>query len=262
MFTATALDPAQVQVFSTNVPPAPLPTHNVTGAEPEPTPVTEQRIVAPPPLADPLHCVTLWTNPPTVTRVAQAAVGAPAAPWHSRTVTVAPTAELTMVVSQISPRPPELSTPLPHVISWAGSGRGVGAGVGSAVGAWVGAAVAVAVGAGVAVGGGVTITNVAVAVARSVGVPAVGVAVVTAVGRGVGVGDGIVSATDGALEDAALDGLTVTEGGAAAGLSDGMMRAATLGTGVALGMRTTLQASVTAAPHVNPITTETSSRWA
>ena len=167
-----------------------------------------------------------------------------------------------MLVSQISPSPPELSCPLPHVISWAGSGRGVGTGVGAAVGTGVGCAVATGVGAavGVAVGGGVTITNVAVAVGRPVGVATVGVAVVTAVGRGVGVEDGIVSATDGALEDAALDGLTITEGAAATGLGGGRMSAATLGTGVAFGIRTTLQARVTAAPHDSPTTLETSSR--
>jgi hypothetical protein len=52
--------------------------------------------------------------------VLQAAVGAPAAPWHSRTVTVAdpPLGVMTLatVTSQMRPRPPELSRPLLHVV--------------------------------------------------------------------------------------------------------------------------------------------------
>jgi len=50
----------------------------------------------------------------------QAAVGSPAAPWHSRTVTVAdpPLGVITFatVTSQISPWPPALSRPLLHVV--------------------------------------------------------------------------------------------------------------------------------------------------
>jgi hypothetical protein len=51
--------------------------------------------------------------------VEHAAVGSPAAPWHSRTVTVAEPPEdlnvLTMVVSQMRPRPGVSSTPLLQV---------------------------------------------------------------------------------------------------------------------------------------------------
>jgi hypothetical protein len=50
----------------------------------------------------------------------QAAVGSPAAPWHSRTVTVAdpPVGVITFatVTSQMRPWPPALSTPLLHVV--------------------------------------------------------------------------------------------------------------------------------------------------
>jgi hypothetical protein len=68
-----------------------------------------------------LHWVTAVTGLVRVlVVVVQAAVGSPAAPWHSRTVTFAdpPLAVivLTTVTWQIRPLPPGLSTPLLHVV--------------------------------------------------------------------------------------------------------------------------------------------------
>src|SRR5664279_3102273 len=70
---------------------------------------------------DPLHCVTAVTGDTNaVVVVVQAACGSPAAPWHSMIVTDADpplgVIVLTMVTSQMSPRPPVLSTPLLHVV--------------------------------------------------------------------------------------------------------------------------------------------------
>lgn len=80
---------------------------------------TLQRSVPPPPLIELLHWFTAVTGSVREEVVSvQAAVGSPAAPWHSWTVTVAdpPVAVmvLTIVIWQISPRPPVLSTPLLH----------------------------------------------------------------------------------------------------------------------------------------------------
>jgi hypothetical protein len=82
---------------------------------------TVQRIQLPPPMVEPLHWLTDVTGSVrVVVLVEQRASGAPAAPWHSRTVTVAdpPPAVIvfTIVTSQISPRPPVLSMPLLQVV--------------------------------------------------------------------------------------------------------------------------------------------------
>src|SRR5450759_4969146 len=109
----------------------PEPTHWLTVAAVAPglTPMklfvtlTLQRSVAPPPLSELLHCVTAVTGlVRTVVLLVQLAcvAGGPAAPCHSRTVTVAdpPLAViwLTIVASQLRPWPPPLPTPLPHVV--------------------------------------------------------------------------------------------------------------------------------------------------
>lgn len=106
--TLTLAEPAAIQVMPTSVPPLAEPLHCVIVAlsavagkgwqpvvmpPPEPThwftvavplpPLTrtEQRSVAPPPLADPLHCATsISASLKTVTVVVQLAVGSPAAP--------------------------------------------------------------------------------------------------------------------------------------------------------------------------------------
>ncbi|MEJ7696052.1 MAG: hypothetical protein WKF78_05370 [Candidatus Limnocylindrales bacterium] len=111
------------------VSPSPEPTHWFTvalvvfGSMPTKLLVTWtlQRREPPPPLVDPLHWSTAVTGAGrTLVLVVQAASGSPAAPWHSRTVTVAePPAwviVLTIVTSQINPRPPVLSTPLLQVV--------------------------------------------------------------------------------------------------------------------------------------------------
>src|SRR5450756_1898741 len=115
------------QVFAT---PPPEPTHWLTVAAVAPglTPMklfvtlTLQRSVAPPPLSELLHCVTAVTGlVRTVVLLVQLAcvAGGPAAPCHSRTVTVAdpPLAViwLTIVTSQMRPWPPPLPIPLPHL---------------------------------------------------------------------------------------------------------------------------------------------------
>src|ERR1035437_9695440 len=109
--------------------PPPEPTHwfTVAAVEPGLTPeklvvtTTLHRLVPPPPLIESLHWVTAVTGlVRTVVLSVQAALGAPAAPWHSWTVTVAdpPPAVivLTTVTWQIRPSPPVLLTPLLHVV--------------------------------------------------------------------------------------------------------------------------------------------------
>src|SRR4029077_18281055 len=81
---------------------------------------TLQRSVPPPPLVELLHWVTAVTGAVRLwVVVVQAACGAPAAPWHSRTVTVAdppPAVKwLTTVTWQIRPRPGVSSRPLLQV---------------------------------------------------------------------------------------------------------------------------------------------------
>ncbi len=147
--------PVAVQVNSTRVPPLADPLHCVMVApevvegngshvlaipspdalhwltvmadSPEATPMnslvtsTLHRSVPPPPFVDALHCEMVVTGALSVSVVVeQEASGSPAAPWHSRTVTLAdpPLAVivLTMVTSQMSPRPGVLSTPLLQVV--------------------------------------------------------------------------------------------------------------------------------------------------
>ena len=109
--------------------PPPDPTHwftvTATGAGATPTKwfvtTTLHLNVPPAPLVEALHCVTAVTGAVSVSVVmAQAAVGSPAAPWHSRTVTVAePPPDVivfTTVTSQIKPRPGVSSTPLAQVV--------------------------------------------------------------------------------------------------------------------------------------------------
>ena len=79
------------------------------------------RMVPPPPLIELLHWLTTVTGPVNdIVVFVHAAVGSPAAPWHSRTVTTAvPPAAVNVlmtVTSQIRPRPPVLSTPFEHVV--------------------------------------------------------------------------------------------------------------------------------------------------
>src|SRR6188474_703040 len=102
--------------------PPPEPTHWFTVAADWPgltpknwfvTP-TLQRSVPPPPLIASLHWVTAVTGAVrTEVTTEQDAVGAPAAPWHSRTVTLAhpPVGVIVFrtVTSQIRPRPGVLS---------------------------------------------------------------------------------------------------------------------------------------------------------
>ena len=65
-----------------------------------------------------MTCVTARVRFLVVT--VQAAVGSPAAPWHSRIVTLArpplPVNVLVIVIAQIRPRPGVLSTPLLHEV--------------------------------------------------------------------------------------------------------------------------------------------------
>jgi len=112
-------------------PPPAEPTHwfTVAAVAPGLTPMklfvilTLHRSVASPPLSALLHCVTAVTGlVRTVVLFVQlvCVAGGPAAPRHSRTVTVAdpPLAViwLTIVTSQMRPWPPPLPTPLPHVV--------------------------------------------------------------------------------------------------------------------------------------------------
>jgi hypothetical protein len=83
---------------------------------------TLHRSVLPPPQAVSLHCVTAMTGSARTVGGSDEhnASGSPAAPWHSRTVTVAepPSAAkvLTIVTSQMTPRPGVLSIELLHVV--------------------------------------------------------------------------------------------------------------------------------------------------
>lgn len=109
--------------------PPPEPTHWLTVAACvvgfEPTKLfvtwTLHRSVPPPPLIESLHWLTRVTSRfISHVFVVHAAVGWPAAPWHSWTeVFDEPPVEvivLTIVTRQIRPRPPELATPLLQVV--------------------------------------------------------------------------------------------------------------------------------------------------
>jgi hypothetical protein len=110
--------------------PSPEPTHwlTVTADDPGLTPmkllvmVTLQRRTAPPPLAEPLHCVTEVTGSLRLVVVVVHAcprapsVGSPAEPRHSWTVTVAEPPVLVMLLTivtwQMMPSPPTLPIPV------------------------------------------------------------------------------------------------------------------------------------------------------